>query len=99
MKALAGKGGMLGISPPIKRPDGDAQYDGIDSSQTRTTLDQIRYAVDLMGVKHVGIGTHFNTAIMPFLTDALLDDGFSEEDTAAIMGGNYLRVLHQVLPN
>ena len=99
MKALASKGGMLGISPPITRPAGDAQYDGIDSGQTRTTLDQIHYAVDLMGVKHVGIGTHFNTAIMPFLTDALLDDGFSEEDTAAIMGGNYLRVLRHVLPD
>ena len=44
------------------------------------------------------IGTHFNTAIMPALTDALLDDGFCEADTAAIMGGNYLRVLRQVLP-
>ena len=73
-------------------------YTSIDPEQTRTTLDYIRYAVDLMGIEHVGIGTHFNTAIMPFLTDALLDDGFSDEETAAIMGGNYLRLLRQVLP-
>jgi membrane dipeptidase len=98
MKALAEAGGMLGITPAISRPDGDALYTSIDPEQTRTTLDHIRYAVDLMGIEHVGIGTHFNTAIMPFLTDALLDDGFSEAETAAIMGGNYLRILRRVLP-
>ena len=98
MKAMAAKGGLLGISPPISRPPGEAPYDTIDPSQTATTLKQLHYAVDVMGIDSVGIGTHFNTAIMPALTDALLDDGFSEADTAAIMGGNYLRVLRQVLP-
>ena len=33
-----------------------------------------------------------------WITEALLQDGSSEEDTANIMGGNYLRVLREVLP-
>ena len=98
MKALADNGGLLGITPPISRPDGDAPYTSINPEQTQTTIEYVCYAVDLMGVEHVGIGTHFNTAIMPFFTDALLDDGFSDEETAAVMGGNYLRLLGEVLP-
>ena len=98
MRAISKRGGMLGISPPVSRPPGEAPYDAIDPDEIATTLKQLHYAVDIMGVEAVGIGTHFSTAIMPALTDAFLDDGFSEADTAAIMGGNFLRVLRQVLP-
>ena len=98
MKALAENGGMLGITPPIGRPEGDAPYKWVDDEEMEATLKLIRYAVDLMGADGVGIGTHFNTAIIPWITEALLEDGFSEEDTAKIMGGNYLRVLREVLP-
>ncbi|NKB66364.1 MAG: hypothetical protein GKR89_04840 [Candidatus Latescibacteria bacterium] len=98
LRALAAKGGMLGITPPISRPPGETPYTTIDPEQMRQTLTQIRYTADLIGPQHVGIGTHFTTALLPFVTEALLEDGFSEADTAAIMGGNYLRVLKQVLP-
>ena len=98
MKALAANGGMLGITPSIGRPDADAPYESVDDAEMEATLKQIRYAVDVMGADGVGIGTHFNSAIIPWITEALLADGFSEEDTAKIMGGNYLRVLREVLP-
>ena len=98
MRALATQGGMLGISPPISRPPGERPYDALEPGEVAATLKQLHYAIDVMGIDSVGIGTHFSTAIMPGLTDALLDDGFSEADAAAIMGGNYLRVLRQVLP-
>ena len=62
------------------------------------TLTHVRYAVDMMGIDAVGIGTHFNTAIMTALTDALLDGGFGGDQVAAILGGNFLRVLRAVLP-
>jgi microsomal dipeptidase-like Zn-dependent dipeptidase len=58
----------------------------------------IRYSVDVMGIDHAGIGTHFNTTVIPWVTDALLRASFSDEDTAKVMGGNYLRVLRAVLP-
>ena len=98
MKALAGCGGMLGISPAIERPDCDRPYESVADDQMALTLKQVRYAVDVMGVDGVGIGTHFNSAVMPWVTEALLDAGFSDGETAKIMGGNYLRVLRQVLP-
>jgi len=98
MRALAARGGVLGIMPPISRPAGNAAYESLQPAEVETTLTYVRYAVDVMGIDAVGIGTHFNTAIMPALTDALLDDGFSEDDVAAMLGGNFLRVLRAVLP-
>ncbi|MBT4101090.1 MAG: hypothetical protein HOE86_25760, partial [Gemmatimonadetes bacterium] len=80
MRAMSKQGGLLGISPPISRPTGEAPYDTIDPTQMAETLKQLHYAVDVMGIEAVGIGTHFSTAIMPALTDALLDDGFAESD-------------------
>ncbi|MBM3276739.1 MAG: membrane dipeptidase [Candidatus Handelsmanbacteria bacterium] len=98
MKALAARGGLLGIMPPISRPAGEQPYQGVPADQLARTIGYLRYAVDLMGVEGVGIGTHFNSAVFPYLTEGLLDAGFSEADAALILGGNYLRLLRQVLP-
>jgi membrane dipeptidase len=99
MKALAARGGMLGIMPLISRPPGDVPpQEPPPAEEIEQTLRMIRYAVDVMGIDGVGIGTHFNSMVMPWITGALLDAGFSYEDTAKIMGENYLRVLRQVLP-
>lgn len=98
MRALAARGGILGIMPPITRPAGHAAHESLQPAEVETTLTYVRYAVDVMGIDAVGIGTHFNAAIMAALTDALLDDGLGEDDVAAILGGNFLRVLRAVLP-
>jgi membrane dipeptidase len=98
MRALAAKGGVLGIMPPISRPAGASAYESLQPAEVARTLSYLRHAVDVMGIDAVGIGTHFNTAILTALTEALLDDGFSEADAAAILGGNFLRVLRTVLP-
>ena len=66
----------------------------------------IRYAVRKAGVEHVGLGSDydgfvrvpFDTAGMALLADALLKDGFSEEEIRLIMGGNALRLLKETLP-
>lgn len=66
----------------------------------------IRYAVDVGGVEHVGLGSDFDGATTtPFdtgglieLVDALFAEGFSDEQVALIMGGNALRVLRETLP-
>jgi membrane dipeptidase len=99
MRALADKGGVLGIMPPIARPTGEYPYTRVPRGQMERSTAFIRYAVDLMGIEGVGIGTHFNSAVLPWITEGLLDSGFSEEDTARILGGNYVRLLSQVLPH
>ena len=38
---------------------------------------QVRYAAEVMGVEGVGIGTHFNSAVLPWVVEGLLDAGFS----------------------
>lgn len=66
----------------------------------------IRYTANLIGVDHVSLGSDFDGAIAaPFdaahlivVTDALIDEGFGDDEIQLIMGGNALRVLHQTLP-
>ena len=69
-------------------------------------LNHIDYAVQRIGIDHVGIGTDFNhgSRIEGYtdasdamnLTAGLLDRGYSPEDIAKIWGGNLLRVLEAV---
>ena len=61
---------------------------------------------NLVGVKHVGLGSDFDGAIAaPFdttglveITDSLIAEGFTETEIEMIMGGNVVRVLKQLLP-
>lgn len=69
-------------------------------------LEHIDHAVKLVGADHVGLGSDFDGAVMPFgmedvshlpqITDALLQKGYSESDVQKILGGNTLRVMEQV---
>ena len=99
MRALAASGGLLGLTPAISRPPGEKPYAGVDAKELAGVLRTVDYAVDVMGIDHVGIGTHFNTACLPWLLEAVLDAGYAEADAAKIFGGNYRRVLHRVLPD
>jgi membrane dipeptidase len=66
----------------------------------------IRYAVDLIGVDHVALGSDFDGAVeTPFdttglvqITDALLQASFSETEIRKIMGENVIRSLQSHLP-
>ena len=69
-------------------------------------VEHIDHAVKVAGADHVGLGSDFDGATMPFgmedasklpkLTDALLKKGHSEGDIEKILGGNILRVMEQV---
>ena len=97
VKRIAQTGGVIGIG------FWDTAVCGTDA---RAIAKSIRYAANLAGVEHVGLGSDFDGAVKtPFdaahiiqLTEALLAEGFSDEEIALIMGGNALRVLQEVLP-
>ncbi len=61
---------------------------------------------DLIGVEHIALGgdfdgsvtTRFDTSELAVLTQTLMDNGYSDEDIHAIMGGNARRVMQATLP-
>jgi membrane dipeptidase len=69
-------------------------------------IDHIDHAVKVAGVDHVGLGSDFDGATMPFgmddasklprITEALLKKGYSDQDIEKILGGNILRVMEAV---
>jgi membrane dipeptidase len=69
-------------------------------------VDHIDHAVKIAGVEHVGLGSDFDGACMPYgmedasalpqITEALLIRGYSEDDIQKILGGNTLRFLEDV---
>ncbi len=66
----------------------------------------IHYAVGVVGADHVALGSDFDGAITaPFdttglvlITEALLQEGLSEDDIAKIMGGNAFALFAKLLP-
>jgi membrane dipeptidase len=74
----------------------------------KSLIDHIDHIVKVAGVDHVGLGSDFDgvsgatpegidsAADLPKITQALLDRGYSAEDTRKILGGNLLRVFRQV---
>ena len=69
----------------------------------------IDHAVKVAGIDHVGIGSDYDgitgpprgledVSKMTALTAALLKHGYSEADVQKIRGGNFLRVMQQVMP-
>jgi microsomal dipeptidase-like Zn-dependent dipeptidase len=66
----------------------------------------IRHVADRAGTGSVALGSDYDGSIqtgfdvtgLPHLTAALLDDGFTEDEIAQIMGGNVVRVLRDALP-
>ncbi len=69
-------------------------------------IEHIDHAVKLAGAEHVGLGSDFDGAMMPFgmedasklprITEALLQKGYSEGDVKKILGENTLRVMAEV---
>jgi membrane dipeptidase len=69
-------------------------------------MEHIDHAVKVAGVDHVGLGSDFDGANMPYgmedatklpkITEALLKKGYSEGDVKKILGENTLRVMTEV---
>jgi membrane dipeptidase len=69
-------------------------------------VEHIDHAVKVAGIDHVGLGSDFDGANMPYgmedasmlpkITDALLKKSYSEGDVKKILGENTLRVMSEV---
>jgi membrane dipeptidase len=96
-KRVADRGGLIGIG------FWETATCGHDAAAIARS---IRYAVGLVGVEHVALGSDFDGAVTtPFdaarlseLTDALMGQGFDEKDIRRVMGGNALEFLARNLP-
>lgn len=96
LKAIAKTGGIVGIG------FWDTAVCGEDAAAIAKA---IRYTANLIGAKHVALGSDFDGSVkVPFdtsaealITEALLQENFTEEEIAQIMGGNVIRILSENL--
>lgn len=97
LKGIARTGGVIGIG----------YWDTASCGNDATAIAKaIRYAANLVGADHIGLGSDFDGAVVaPFdttglvqITDALIAEGFTDEEIGKIMGRNVLRLLIQNLP-
>jgi membrane dipeptidase len=97
LRAIATNGGLVGIG----------YWDGAICEPTLANIVKaIRHAVSVAGVAHVALGsdydgatrTPFDTRGVGAITGALLASGMTQDDVAAVMGGNVRAFLLRTLP-
>ncbi len=97
IKGIAATGGIIGIA---------VFKQAVCGTDAAATAKAIKYATDLVGVEHIALGTDFDGAIpahfdvtgFPLIVDELLKLGYTDEEIAAIMGGNVRDFMLKNLP-
>jgi membrane dipeptidase len=78
----------------------------ISPGSVRTVVDHIDHIVKTAGIDHAGLGSDFDGITMvprqledvscyPYITQELLNRGYSREDIHKVLGGNFLRAFRQ----
>lgn len=87
-----------------KARDENRKKNPMPRGNVNTIVDHIDHIVKIAGIDHVGLGSDFDgvgvlpeqledVSCYPFITQALLDRGYTEEQIHKINGGNVLRAL------
>ena len=104
LEAIARTGGVVGVTPVPPFLGKDEMH-----SHLSVLLDHIDHMVSVMGEDGVGLGMDFdgvgdmrtegieNVSKLPNLTRGLVERGYTDEAISKILGGNFLRVLREVL--
>ncbi|WP_027363758.1 dipeptidase [Desulfotruncus alcoholivorax] len=101
IKYLANTGGLIGLTfvPEFL----DDQKPGLEA-----LLRHVDHVASIAGTKCIGLGSDFDgmerlaygledVTCLPVIAEALLKRGYSNDDISDIMGGNWMRLLKQVL--
>jgi microsomal dipeptidase-like Zn-dependent dipeptidase len=97
IRRIAANGGMIGVG----------YWDGaVCEPGARSTAGAIRHVATIAGVQHVALGSDFDGATkVPFdasqlvqMTQALKEEGFTDDEIRGIMGENAIRFLRDNLP-
>jgi len=97
LRAIAKTGGVIAIG------FWDTAVCGEDA---RSIARAVRYAANVAGIDHVALGSDFDGSVrVPFdtsgaalITEALLAEGFTDQEIGKIMGENILALLSNYLP-
>jgi microsomal dipeptidase-like Zn-dependent dipeptidase len=98
MQQVAAAGGIVGVG----------YWDATACDYTPAGIARsIRYGIELMGLEHIALGSDYDGAVttsldtseLAALTQAMLDQDFTETEIRAVMGGNMLRFLREQLPD
>lgn len=98
IRGVAATGGVVGIG---------YFETAVCSLELDAVLDAIDHVVRVGGIQTAALGSDFDGSTtvgwdasqLAALTQGLMDRGYADEDIIAIMGGNTLRVMQQVLPD
>lgn len=80
---------------------------GLPGASLEDVVDHIDHAVQVAGIDHVGLGSDFDGVFdlpaglqdvtrLPWITHALLQRGYTEEEIYKLLGGNVLRLMEAV---
>ena len=102
IKAIAGRGGVIGITLVPQFVDNDPS-----KATLERFIDHICYVVDMVGIDYVGIGTDYDGGVphpiipevsqLVELTQGLMARGFTKKEIKKIWGKNFLRVMKKVM--
>ncbi|MGI9518929.1 MAG: dipeptidase [Pirellulaceae bacterium] len=108
LELTADNGGvvMVNFYTGFVLPKGVTQIDRRALGDFRIIIDHIDHIVDVAGIDHVGIGSDYDgisrlprgaddVSYYPWLTQELLNRGYTREQIHKILGGNVLRVLRE----
>jgi len=95
LKAIAAKGGIIGIWPNLRRRDTfENMINDIDYARKLVGADHVGIGTDLFGLdNHTAIPTHKEFALIPA---ALLKRGYNHGVVEKIIGGNFMRLFREV---